>query len=172
MSDISHIHVRQLEIADFDFVRQLASKQSNFTVPPPYILWLFLRLKGAICLVAEESERGLVGYLLALPVEPPEASIFVWQLAASHKMPQSKIILALLREFRKKISESHVFRVLFSSVPNSVVYRAVRHYAWEIFASVPTRQNMLPSSIDANEAEFILHVSKKTSVRSNFTVEE
>jgi hypothetical protein len=162
MTNISHIHVRELEIADFNFVRELASKQSNFTVPSPYILWLFLRIKGSICLVAEESEKGVVGYLLALPVEAPEASVFVWQLAASPKAPRSKIILALLKEFRKRITESHVFRVLFSSVPNSVAYRAVRHYAWEIFASVPRKQNMLPSSIDANEAEFILHLSKNT----------
>jgi hypothetical protein len=166
MTDISHIHVRQLEIADFDFVQRLASKQSDFTVPPSYVLWLFLRIKGAICLVAEESEKGLVGYLLAVPVEDPVASVFVWQLAASDHRPRKHSILALLTEFRKMITDSRVRRVSFSSVPNSVTYRAVRDYAWKIFASVPTKQNRLPPSIDANEAEFILHLSKKTSTRS------
>jgi hypothetical protein len=166
MKKISHIHVRQLEIADFDFVRQLASKQSNFTVPAPYILWLFLRIKGAICLVAEKSDEGLVGYLLALPVEAPETSVFVWQLAASDKTPRNKGILALLTEFRRRISQLQVFQVLFSSEPNSARYRAVRQYAWEIFASRPIKNSMLPSSVDAKEAEFILHLSEKNSSHS------
>jgi len=63
----SHIHVRLLEIGDFQFVRNLASKQPNFTVPSTYLLWLLLRIDGAICLVSEHSTKGPLAYLVALP---------------------------------------------------------------------------------------------------------
>jgi hypothetical protein len=96
MPNTSHIHVRPLEIVDFSFVQDLASKQENFTVPPTYVLWLMLRIKGAISLVAEHSTRGPLAYLLAVPVEGPEDSMFVWQLAVSKGTVRGKAVLALL----------------------------------------------------------------------------
>src|SRR5437764_1269512 len=119
MSKTSHIHVRPLEIGDFTFVRDLASKQRTFTVPPLYILWLMLRIKGAISLVAEHTSRGPLAYLLAVPVEGPEDSIFVWQLAASKGPGQANATLALLVEFRNMVGELAVSHIMFSSVPNS-----------------------------------------------------
>src|SRR4051812_39896152 len=98
MSNPSHIHVRQLEIGDFAFVRDLASRQPNFTVPPPYVLWLLLQIKGAISLIAEDSIEGPLAYLLAVPVENSTNSLYVWQLAGLQQRQKKSAALALLKE--------------------------------------------------------------------------
>jgi hypothetical protein len=165
MTNVSHIHVRPLELADFDFVQALASKQPNFTVPPVYVLWLMLRIKGAICLAAEHNDKGLTGYLLAVPVEGSQASIFVWQLAASNQMTQ-KSVLAILAEFRKKIIESHIETVLFSGVPDSPRFRAIRQYSWQIFEVMPHEANILPSLVAIDESEFVVNLLEKKSIES------
>jgi len=159
MSNASHIHVRPLEIADFAFVQALASRQANFTVPPLYVLWLMLRIKGAICLIAEHSSKGRLAYLLAVPINGPEDSIFVWQLAALEGSARTKATLALLAEFRNIVGELAVRSIVFSSVPNSAVFRAIRRYAWTVFSSVPETLNALPSAVNDKESEFRLNLS-------------
>ncbi len=159
MSNVSHIHVRSLEIADFDFVRDLASQQPNFTVPPMYVLWLILRIKGAICLVAEHSGRGPMAYMLAVPVEGPEQTVFVWQLASTKSGQKAKATLALLTEFRTILARRSVRTIAFSSVPNSPNYRAIRQYAWKVFSLPPERTGLLPFSVSSSESEFLLNLN-------------
>jgi hypothetical protein len=155
MSTISHVHVRALEIADFDFVQLVASQQSTFTVPPKYILWLLLRIKGAVCLVAEHSTSGPMAYLLAVPMQSAEESLFVWQLA-SIDSGKDKAILALLAEFRGIVTKRAVRTIVFTSVPNSVNYRAIRRYASKVFSSSPQQTGTLPAAVSRSEGEFLL----------------
>jgi len=152
----SHIHVRPLEVGDFQFVQDLASKQSNFTVPSAYLLWLLLRIDGAICLVAEHSTKGPLAYLLALPVKDPKRSMFVWQFAASDGPKRETVSLALLTDFREVVAGLGMESIVFSSVPNSAAYRAVRRYAWKVFSSVPKAMSSLPQVVNPNEREFLL----------------
>jgi hypothetical protein len=159
MPDTSHIHVRPLEIGDFDFVRELASEQQNFTVPPVYVLWLMLRIKGAICLVAEHSARGLLGYLIAVPIEAPTESMFVWQFAVLKGQSRAKATLAILIEFRKILTDLSIRNLSFSTVPHSAVFRTLRGYARKIFASVPDALSVLPPGVNAEESEFLLNLS-------------
>jgi len=159
MPDTSHIHVRPLEIADFDFVRELASRQRNFTVPPLYVLWLMLKIKGAISLVAEHNREGLVGYLIAVPVEGPANSLFVWQLAVSKGSRRTKAAIALLMELREIIEERSIRNIFFSTVPSSAVFRALRSYARKVFSSVPDVLNSLPPAVSAKETEFLLNLT-------------
>jgi len=159
MLNISHIHVRPIEIGDFDFVRDLASKQRNFTVPPVYVLWLLIRIKGAICLIAEHSSEGPRAYLLAVPVEGAEDSMFVWQLAASKGLGREKVTFALLAEFRNIAHKFAVRNIAFSSVPNSASFRTIRRLAWEVFSSEPKAISALPPSIGRKESEFLLNLS-------------
>jgi hypothetical protein len=159
MATASHIHVRPLEIGDFNFVRELASMQPNFTVPPVYVLWLMLKIKGAVSLVAEHSSDGLLGYLIAIPIEGPADSMFVWQLAASRAPRRAKATMALLTEFRRIINELSIKVVFFSSVPHSAVFRTLRGYARKVFSSVPDPLNALPSEVSAEECEFVLKLS-------------
>src|SRR6185437_8623680 len=51
MTPTSKISVRSLEVRDFSFVRELSSSQPNFTIPPPYVLWLLTRISPELCLV-------------------------------------------------------------------------------------------------------------------------
>ena len=159
MSTSSHIHVRPLEIADFPFVRALASKQPDFTVPPLYVLWLIVRIKGAICLVAEHSSSGPIAYLLAVPIEGQGNSIFIWQVAALEGRQRNKATSAILTEFRKTVLDLAFDSVQFSSVPNSSAYRLIRRYAWKLASIVPEKLHALPAVVSDRETEFRLSVS-------------
>jgi hypothetical protein len=159
MSAESHIHVRPLEVADFGFVRSLASKQSNFTVPPLYVLWLLLRIKGSICLVADNNKYGPVAYLLAVPIEDAQKAIFVWQLASSQGQYREMPTLALLTELRRIVHRLRIRRVHFTSAPGSARHRAVRRNALRVFSAVPRMVSNLPASIDPDESEFLLNLS-------------
>jgi hypothetical protein len=159
MPTTSHIHVRPLEIGDFYFVRDLASKQRNFTIPPMYVLWLLIRIKGSICLIAEHSSEGPRAYLLAVPVEGSVDSVFVWQLAASKGHGREKATSALLVEFRNIVEECAVRNIAFSSVPNSPSFRTIRRVAWEVFSSEPKATSALPPSVGKEESEFLLNLS-------------
>lgn len=158
MSNNSHIHVRNLEVGDFDFVRDLASQQPNFTVPPPYVLWLLLRIKGAITLIAEDSHEGPVSYLLAVPVETPENCLYIWQLATKETSHQSDFTVALLAHLRGLLSHSHLQLVAFSAIPDSPAFRAFRLYAVRFGASVPTPAARLPQSVEAQEGEYHVRI--------------
>jgi hypothetical protein len=159
MLDTSHIHVRPLEIGDFNFVRELASTQRHLTIPPMYVLWLMLKIKGAISLVAEHNRNGLVGYLISVPIEGPADSLFVWQLAASKGSSRTKATVALLTELRKIIEERSIHNIFFSTVPSSTVFRALRSYARRVFSSVPDILNSLPPAVSSKESEFLLNLT-------------
>ncbi len=152
----SHIHARPLEAADFKFVQNLAAKQPTFTVPSAYLLWLLLRIDGAICLMAEHSTKGPLAYLLALPAKDPKRSMFVWQFASSGGRERETASLALLTAFRGVVARLGVESIIFSSVPNSAAYRAVRRYAWKVFSSVPKAMSSLPPIVNPSEREFML----------------
>jgi hypothetical protein len=154
MPDTSHIHIRPLEIGDFTFVRELASRQRNFTIPPVYVLWLIVRIKGAACLVAEDGERGQAGYLLAVPIEGPEESLFVWQLAALPGGEQEKATLALLVALREFASDKHIRTIAFSMEPSSAAYRLISRYTNRLVASSPRLTSVLPPIIAAGESEY------------------
>jgi hypothetical protein len=154
MPDISHIHVRPLEIGDFNFVRKLASKQRNFTIPPVYVLWLIVRIKGAACFVAEDSDRGRAGYLLAVPIESPEESLFVWQLAAAPGGEQEKATLALLVALREFASDRHIRAIAFSMEPRSAAYRLISRYTNKLAASSPRLTSVLPPIVAEDESEY------------------
>jgi hypothetical protein len=155
----SHIHIRPLEIGDFDFVRELASKQPSFTIPPVYVLWLVLKIKGAISLVAEHNRDGLLGYLIAVPIEGPVDSMFVWQFAVSKGSRRLKATMALLTEFRTIIEERSIRNIFFSTEPRSPVFRTLRSYARKVFSSVPDVLNSLPPAVSAKESEFLLNLT-------------
>jgi hypothetical protein len=154
MSKTPHVHIRPLEIGDFNFVRDLASKQVGFTVPPVYVLWLTVRIKGAACLVAEESGRGQVAYLLAVPIEGPEESLFVWQLAAVSGGGRETATLALLAALRDFANRRHVRTIAFSMVPRSAMYRLISRYTNKLVATSPRLTSVLPAIIGAGESEY------------------
>jgi len=159
MPQVSHIHVRPLEIGDFEFVRNLASKQPTFTVPPVYVLWLILRIKGAVCIIAEHSQDGPLAYLLAVPVEGPGNSIFIWQLAATEGRQRTKATISLLTALRETMICRNIDNVLFSSIPNSAVHRLIRRYARDLGPLVPRVLSTLPRSVDSKESEFLLNLA-------------
>lgn len=154
MATATHIHVRPLEIGDFEFVRSLASQQPHFTVPPVYVLWLLLRIKGTACFVAEGSERGQAGYLLAVPIEGPDETLFVWQLAALPRGERERTTLALLTALRSLANARHIRTIAFSMEPNSAAYRLISRYTSELAATTPRLISALPSLIAGGESEY------------------
>src|SRR5437016_10449082 len=128
------IRVRPLKASDFKFIRRLASKQANFTVPPLYILWLLKQTNSRSCMVAEHAKLGPVAYLLSLIVSTPRGKIlYVWQLAASKKGLQAGATNVLLLALRAFIHRVRVQRVFFTSIPDSPHFRAIRRYAYTLF---------------------------------------
>lgn len=154
MPDASHIHVRSLELADFTFVRDLASKQPNFTVPPSYVLWLLSRVKGAICLVAEQSDLGPVGYLLAGPIEATKESLFVWQLATTENPSREQTSLVLLGSLKDIAATKAVQTIAFSARPRSAAYRLISQYTNKLVANTPRLMFALPSIVALDESEY------------------
>ena len=154
MPKTSHIHVRPLEIGDFTFVRELASKQQSFTVPPAYVLWLIMRIKGAVCLIAEHVDYGQLGYLLAVPLEGPKKSLFVWQLAALERGLGEGATLALLTALRDFACGEHVRSIAFSLRPRSATYRLIARYTDKLVANIPRLTSALPLAIALDESEY------------------
>jgi hypothetical protein len=149
----SRILIRRLEFSDFAFVRGLASEQPNFTIPPPYVLWLLLKVHKNVCLVAEDDRIGPVGYLLAIPVHPP-GSLYVWQLAASDKGKRVNAIRQLLQELRRISLQARTRRMMFSTLPKSPTFRAIQRYAAILFGARLEVNGAVPSMIAPGESEY------------------
>lgn len=149
----SHVHVRRLEVSDFAFVRGLASEQPNFTIPPPYVLWLLQKVHRNVCLVAEDDRVGPVAYLLAIPVQPG-GSLYVWQLASSDRGKRTHAVLLLLRELKQITHKMRIRTVMFSTLPKSATLRLIRRYATTLFESQVEIDGPVPSLIAPGEREY------------------
>jgi hypothetical protein len=159
MSVKKSIRVRPLRVSDFAFIRRLASKKRNFTVPPPYVLWLLTQTNSPSCIVAEQSRLGLVGYLLSLLVSTPKGKVlYVWQLAASKNGLSAGAIHELLLTLRSFMRRTRVRRVFFTAIPKSPELRAIRRYAYSLFGADLRSQRILPASVSRGEREFMVKV--------------
>jgi hypothetical protein len=153
------INVRPLEVEDFGFVRRLASKQSNFTLPPHYVLWLLRQTNSRSCMVAEDTKYGPVAYLLSLPVNTSrEKALYVWQLAASARGRRNGAIHLLLLALRKLVRRMRIQSLVFTAVPDSPEYRAIRRYAKTLSGGAPRAKQSLPMRVSPNEHEFVIRV--------------
>jgi len=150
----STIHIRPLELKDFTFVRELAAKQPNFTIPPPYVLWLLMKIKGSICLIAESESHDPLGYLLAVPVSDPPDSLFVWQVATVGDRRNLSAITGLLTALRQSIDSLKIERLVFTALKDSPTFRAIRRDAFRIFQSKPIFISALPEIVAPDESEF------------------
>src|SRR6185437_16656357 len=84
MQSSKWICVRPIKESDFSFIRRIASKQTHFTMPPLFVLWLLKRTNSRNCMVAEHLKFGPVAYLLSILVcERRQRVLYIWQLAAS-----------------------------------------------------------------------------------------
>jgi len=153
------IRVRPLEVSDFRFVRHLASKQANFTIPPIFVLWLLKQTNARSCMVGEHFKLGPVAYLLSLLVSTPRGKVlYVWQLAASKSGLRTGAINVLLLALRAFMRRVRVQKVLFTAVPESPEFRVIRRYAYALFGAALRSQQVLPTSVSRNEREFIMRV--------------
>jgi len=141
-------------VEDYGFVRDTAAQQRNFTIPPLYVLWLLSKIKGDICLVAEDAAGGRLAYLLAVPVSEPPHALFVWQLAARHDLANSEAARALIQQLKRQCSRGKVESIYFSSLPNTAVLRILKGYIREIFDTEPIQTSVLHELIAPGEAEF------------------
>ncbi len=146
--------MRRLRVDDFDFVRELAAKQSNFTIPPPYVLWLLTRVRGDICLVAEEEGAGPVAYLLAVPVEKPQNAFYVWQLAARPNARSHVSVLPLLKKLFEITESQEISSMFFSAIPNSAAFRRIRRYARTVWSATPKVTSTLSGIVAPGEVEY------------------
>jgi len=153
------IRVRPLQVSDFRFVRRLASKQPNFTSPPNYVLWLLKQTNSRSCMVVEHAKLGPVAYLLSLPVDLSRGrTLYVWQFAASASGRRTGAIHLLLLALRKLARRMRLRSLLFTAIPDSPEFRAIRRYAYTLSGGVPRAHQRLPSTVSRNECEFILKV--------------
>jgi hypothetical protein len=153
------IRVRPLKVSDFGFIRRLASKQANFTVPPLFVLWLLKQTNSPSCMVAEHVRVGPVAYLLSLPVSKRGGKVlYVWQLAASAGGRRTGAIDMLLLRLRAFVRRMRVRSLLFTAIPDSPEFRAIRRYAYTLSAGRPRSHRELPSMVSRNEHEFTIRV--------------
>ena len=154
-----YIRIRPLKVSDFAFIRRLASKKTNFTVPPPYVLWLLKQTNSPSCMVAEHAKHGPVGYLLAILVGTQKGKVlYVWQLATSKNGLSAGAIHDLLLALRSFMRRTQVQKIFFTAVPKSPELRAIRRYAYSLFGAALRAQQIVPSSISRGEREFMVRV--------------
>lgn len=158
----STIRVRPLDLRDFTFVRELAARQANFTIPAPYVLWWLLKVKGSVCLIAEKPDERQLGYLLALPTHDPANGMFVWQLATSGKREDSPVIRDLLCALRDSLTSKDVDYISFTALDQSATFRAIRRDALSVFDAVPTLVSGLPELVAPGESEYRIVLHKRT----------
>lgn len=140
-----------MDITDFTFIRDVAARQPNFTIPPPYVLWLLLKIKGDICLVAEGPQKERLAYLLAVPVSDPAGALYVWQLATSVVSPEA--IYLLLSALRATAVAQRFDSIYFSAMPNSASLRTIQKHI-RMFSVEPVKTNIVPEFIAPGEVEF------------------
>jgi hypothetical protein len=153
------IRVRPLKVSDFGFIRRLASKKTNFTVPPLYVLWLLKQTNSRSCMVAEHVKLGPVAYLLSVPVCKPQNNVlYIWQLAASANGQRTGAIDVLLLRLRVFVRRMRIRSLRFTAIPNSPEFRAIRRYAYTLSAKAPRSNQGLPLMVSRNEREFTIAV--------------
>jgi hypothetical protein len=152
MSKAKTIRVRQMTEADFAFVRELASKQPNFTIPPPYVLWLLQKVDAQLCMLAEDLNSDAAGYLLAVPMKKPAKSIFIWQLASAR--PETVITEAIMDRLRELAIARGIKSISFSARPNSAAFRRIRRLVGQYSATGPSFLSALAPGIAPGEEEF------------------
>src|SRR5438270_10302424 len=157
MAAKTSIQIRALELADFTFVRDLAAQQPTFSIPPSFILWVLGKGNPKLCLLAVDGEGQRLGYLLALSTTDPANSVYVWQLASSTPHATK----ALLQELYRTVSELSTDKVLFSAVPDSVEFRAIRQYVMEVSGSEVTALGRLPELVSPVEAEYYVRLDRQ-----------
>lgn len=154
MSPQREITVRAVQVKDFQFIRDLAANQPNFTIPPSYVLWLLLRIKGDVCLLAEDRSGQRLAYLLAVPIEAPANSLYVWQLAGVDQPDMEGVIHEVLRELDKSAKTQGIKSLIFSAIPTSPSFRKIRLYIARIWNTEPGHVRTLPDIIAPDETEF------------------
>ena len=154
------IRVRPIKVSDFAFIRRVASKQTYFTVPPLFVLWLLKRTNSRNCIVAEHSTFGPVAYLLSILVsERRQKVLYIWQLAASTRGVCTGAIDETLLALRGFVRRTGVNRLFLTVDPASPEYRAIRRYAYSLFGSRLTNGPVLPKSISLTEREYMVRVN-------------
>jgi hypothetical protein len=109
--------------------------------------------------VAEHAKLGPIAYLLSLPIHKSQVkALYVWQLAASASGRRTGAIHLLLLSLRTLVRRMPVKLIVFSAIPDSPDFRAIRRYAYALFGDVPHSHQKLPSTVSRNEFEFMLKV--------------
>jgi hypothetical protein len=159
MPTAKSIRVRPLEVSDFAFIRRLSSKKTNFTVPPAYVLWLLKQTSSQSCMVAEHVKLGPLAYLLSVPFNKARRNVlYIWQLTASRKGQRTGAMNVLLLGLRSYVHRMKIRSLVFTAIPDSAEFRAIRRYAYALSAKEPTPSQELPSMVSRNECEFTIMV--------------
>jgi hypothetical protein len=110
-------------------------------------------------MVAEHVKWGPVAYLLSVPVSKPRGKVlYIWQLAASERGQRTGAIDVLLLGLRTLVHRMKIRSLLFTAIPDSPEFRAIRRYAYTLSAKEPKPNKELPSMVSRNEREFTIAV--------------
>jgi hypothetical protein len=152
------IRARPLKVTDFAFIRRVASRQGDFTVPPLYVLWLLKRTNRGSCIVVEHPNFGPIAYLLSIQTDRDRV-LYVWQLAASKRGVQTGAIQIALVALRRFVRRVGVQKLLFTMNPNSPEFRAVRRFVYSLFGARVGRGRLLPGCISRHEREYAVRLA-------------
>jgi hypothetical protein len=148
------VFVRPVRLSDFQFIQSLSSTIDGYTVPPPYILWMFTRFQGELCLLAEDASREPLGYMLATSAGIGSTEVFIWQLATNYRGQRLRAGTALASYVRRLVRKHGIERIAFTAVPDSLGAISIAHLAKRMFDRTPKMGGRLPGSISATEREF------------------
>jgi len=153
------LHIRPIADSDFEFIGTLASSVNGYSVPSPYVLWMFQRCHRGWSAIAI-SDENLLGYLLAFPVN--RQAVFVWQLACTKQGNRLRAADGLAKYLRRMMAKGGYHEILFTSVPDSASERAVRLIALRVFKVCICKQSRLPRSVSRSEWEYVLKLPTET----------
>lgn len=151
--------IRPLAVGDFTFVRELAAQQPNFTIPPPFVLWLFLKVRTGLSLVALNHSGDLLGYVLAMPVEDPPNSVYVWQLATTKGSKKAGAGMRLLEELKKALLTADFATVIFSASEGSAELRAIRQSVSQLVQREVKMVRRVPLIVAPAENEYQIRLN-------------
>lgn len=171
MSD-QDLLVREARADDANFVAQLASMQPSFTVPTPYVLWMLTVASPSLSLVTTTMDGHRIGYLLAIPCEPPGRAVFLWQIAVASNHSSVRASHVMLEEMLMRCRRMRITRVLFSMRSSPKLIHWARRAALSLVWKAPLKLGAVPVEDAIPESLFELRIpsarkNEKQAVRTH-----
>jgi hypothetical protein len=169
-SSVAHprmvLRVRAMATSDFEFVRELSSRTAGYTVPTPYLLWMFCQFQSDFCAVVESHRGERLGYFLSMPASGGPGALFVWQFACILRGRRLKAADILAKQLKSVARRKGLGKLIFTTVPDTAQERSIRFLARRVFRISPVCGRRVPRQASSTEFEYVLTIADGESSKA------